>query len=251
MNTHRSDEIIRVDDLSVLNKGKLIFGGLSLRVQPHSVNALVGPSGIGKTTLLRAFNRLLDEDEGYELQGKIFYRGQDIYRKGANSYEIRQKIGMVFQKPAIFPLSIYDNVVFGVRNLKGGSKKKYQALVESSLKQAFLWDEVKDRLGDPAKRLSVGQQQRLAIARTLAVEPEVLLMDEPTASLDPRATKRIEDLILTLKSTRTIIFVTHDMRQASSISDQVFDFSQIQNRRYAESEVDERLGPCPEVQGAF
>ena len=193
---------------------------VSLDIYDKKVTAFIGPSGCGKTTFLRALNRMHDLTRGARVTGKALIDGQDIYDPKLDPVIIRRKIGMVFQKPTPFPtMSIYDNVVAGLKLVGIRNKKLLDEVCERSLKQAALWEEVKDRLKSPGGSLSGGQQQRLSIARALAVEPEVLLMDEPTSSLDPQSTNRIEELIGELKDQVTIIIVTHNMQQASRVSD--------------------------------
>ncbi len=194
--------------------------GVSLEFEDRKVNALIGPSGCGKTTFLRALNRMHDLMRGVKVTGQALLDGDDIYAPGVDPVSVRRRIGMVFQKPTPFPtMSIFDNVVAGLRLVGERDRDKLSEVAERSLRQAALWDEVADRLRSPASRLSGGQQQRLSIARALAVEPDVLLMDEPTSSLDPAATRRIEELVGELKRDVTIIIVTHNMQQAARISD--------------------------------
>jgi phosphate transport system ATP-binding protein len=207
-------------------KLKVTFGkneavkGIDMDIPTRAITAIIGPSGCGKSTLLRAFNRMHDMTPGAKVEGKVLLDGEDILNAGTNPVRLRKKIGMVFQKPNPFPtMSIADNVSFapkmhGIRN-----RQKLAAIVEESLRKAALWDEVKDRLDAPATGLSGGQQQRLCIARALAVEPDVLLMDEPCSALDPIATAKIEDLILQLKKDYTVVIVTHNMQQAARVSD--------------------------------
>lgn len=189
----------------------------SISIPENRVTAVIGPSGCGKSTLLRAFNRMNDFIPNMKIDGRILYRGDDVYERGVDPVEVRRRIGMVFQKPNPFPKSIYQNVAWGPGI--HGRRENVQALVESSLRKAALWDEVKDRLHKPALDLSGGQQQRLCIARAIAMEPEVILMDEPCSALDPSSTSRIEDLINELKARFTIIIVTHNMQQAARVSD--------------------------------
>jgi phosphate transport system ATP-binding protein len=191
--------------------------GISLEIQPHKVTALIGPSGCGKSTFLRCLNRMNDTIPGTRVDGKILLEGQDIYSEDMDVVDLRQKVGMVFQKPNPFPQSIYDNVAFGPRVI--GMDVKIDEVVENSLRAAALWDEVKDDLRSDALGLSLGQQQRLCIARVIAVQPEVILMDESTSALDPIATLRIEELIAELKQAYTIVIVTHNMQQAARVSD--------------------------------
>jgi phosphate transport system ATP-binding protein len=193
---------------------------ISLRIAANQVTAFIGPSGCGKSTLLRTFNRLNDTIPGARLQGRIALDGLDIYSPGTDVVALRQRVGMVFQKSNPFPKSIFDNVAYGIRvNGLARSRSELQGRVEDSLRSAALFDEVKDRLRDSALSLSGGQQQRLCIARALAVQPDVLLMDEPASALDPIATQRIEELIYELKQRYTIVIVTHNMQQAARISD--------------------------------
>ncbi len=193
---------------------------VSLQFRDRQVTALIGPSGCGKTTFLRALNRMHDLNRNAKVTGSALLDGKDIYAPGVDPVTIRRRIGMVFQKPTPFPtMSIFDNVVAGLKLVGLRDRNRLREVAERSLKQAALWNEVSDRLSSPASRLSGGQQQRLSIARALAVEPDVLLMDEPTSSLDPQATKRIEELVTQLKDDVTIIIVTHNMQQAARISD--------------------------------
>ncbi|MDT8368907.1 MAG: phosphate ABC transporter ATP-binding protein PstB [Longimicrobiales bacterium] len=190
---------------------------ISLRIPANQVVALIGPSGCGKSTLLRCFNRMNDLVSDARVSGEVLFHGQNLYEPEIDPVEVRRRIGMVFQKPNPFPKSIYDNTAFGPRI--NGFKGDMDALVEESLRRAALWDEVHDRLSDSAYNLSGGQQQRLCIARTLAVRPEIVLMDEPASALDPIATQKIEELIFELKKEYTIVIVTHNMHQAARISD--------------------------------
>src|SRR5688572_4327276 len=204
-------------DLSVFYGEKQAVKEVSLVIPANQVVALIGPSGCGKSTLLRCFNRMNDLVIGAKIEGEVLFHGQNLYDKHVDPAEVRRRIGMVFQKPNPFPKSIYDNASFGPKIQ--GYKGDMDALVEDSLRAAALWEEVSDRLGDSAYQLSGGQQQRLCIARTLAVKPEIVLMDEPASALDPIATQKIEDLIWELKERYTIVIVTHNMQQAARISD--------------------------------
>ena len=204
-------------DLSVWYGEKHAVQAVSLRVPRNQVVALIGPSGCGKSTLLRCFNRMNDLIGSARVEGTVSFHGQDLYGLGVDPVEVRRRIGMVFQKPNPFPKSIYDNVAFGPR--VNGFDGDVDVLVEESLRDAALWEEVSERLNDSAYTLSGGQQQRLCIARTLAVRPEIVLMDEPASALDPIATQRIEELIYELKKEYTIVIVTHNMQQAARISD--------------------------------
>jgi phosphate transport system ATP-binding protein len=208
---------LRAVDLSVFYGDKQAVTHIDLEVPPNQVVALIGPSGCGKSTLLRCFNRMNDLIGAARIEGSVEFHGQDLYGPGIDPVEVRRRIGMVFQKPNPFPKSIYDNVAFGPRI--NGFGWDLDRIVEESLRQSALWDEVSDRLNDSAYALSGGQQQRLCIARTLAVKPEIVLMDEPASALDPIATQRIEELIYELKKDYTIIIVTHNMQQAARISD--------------------------------
>lgn len=192
---------------------------ISIKVKENAVTALIGPSGCGKSTFLRTLNRMNDLIPNVKITGKILLDGKDIYSEGIDVVNLRKKVGMVFQRPNPFPMSVYDNIAYGPRI--HGIKAKWQLdeIVEESLKKAALWDEVRDRLHKSALGLSGGQQQRLCIARLLAVEPEVLLMDEPTSALDPISTLKVEELIQLLKEKYTIIIVTHNMQQAARVSD--------------------------------
>jgi phosphate transport system ATP-binding protein len=193
--------------------------GISMNVKPKSVTAFIGPSGCGKSTFLRLFNRMNDYVDGFKMEGKIKIDDSNIYKKNVLVEELRKEVGMVFQKPNPFPKSIFDNVAYGLVIQGITDKKLIEQRVQKALIQADLWDEVKDKLKKSALALSGGQQQRLCIARTLAVEPSILLMDEPTSALDPISTSKIEELIYNLKEEYTIIIVTHNMQQASRISD--------------------------------
>ena len=201
------------------NGDALALKKISLNIHKNEVTALIGPSGCGKTTLLRCFNRMHDLYPKNRYEGEILFEGKDILSNGVDLIKLRSRIGMVFQKPTPFPMSIFDNIAYGLR-LKGIKKKQeLSERVENALKHAALWDEVKDKLYAGANELSGGQQQRLVIARALAVEPDVLLFDEPTSALDPISTAKIEELVIELKKDVTIIIVTHNMQQAARISD--------------------------------
>ena len=199
---------------------------INLEIPERSVSALIGPSGCGKSTFLRLLNRMNDLIDGAHHTGSILLDGQDIYNRTTNLVQLRRRVGMVFQKSNPFPKSVFENVVYGPRVAGQNNRARLAALVERCLKQAALWDEVKDRLHDSAMNLSGGQQQRLCIARALATDPEVLLMDEPASALDPSSTARIEDLIFELKRDYTIVIVTHNMQQAARVSDKTAFFFQ-------------------------
>ncbi len=211
------DVVFELDELSCFYGSFRAVRDISLQIPRNRITAIIGPSGCGKSTLLRSFNRMNDLVDSAHISGSIRYHGVDLYGDGVDPVEVRRRIGMVFQKPNPFPKSIYDNVAFGPR--VAGFKGDLDALVESSLRRAALWDEVKDKLRQPGTALSGGQQQRLCIARAIAVEPEVILMDEPCSALDPIATLRIEELMRELKENYTIVIVTHNMQQAARASD--------------------------------
>ena len=210
---------IEVNDAKVWYDDFMAIKGIDMNIKPNTITSFIGPSGCGKSTFLRLFNRMNDYVDGFKVEGKIKVNGKNIYKKKVKVEELRKEIGMVFQKPNPFPKSIFDNVSYGLK-IQGISDKNFiQERVEKALKQADLWEDVKDKLKKSALALSGGQQQRLCIARTLAVEPSIILMDEPTSALDPISTSKIEDLIIELKEKYTIVIVTHNMQQASRISD--------------------------------
>jgi phosphate transport system ATP-binding protein len=213
------ETILKTKDLDLFYGEKQALEKVDISIYKNHVTALIGPSGCGKSTLLRCFNRMNDLVTNCRIEGEIVYHDQNIYSPGVDVVYMRKKIGMVFQQPNPFPKSIYDNIAYGPRVHGTKDRKKLDEIVKKSLVQAALWDEVHDRLDDPAMGLSGGQQQRLCIARTLAVEPEIILMDEPCSALDPIATTKIESLIDDLKKTYTVIIVTHSMSQASRVSD--------------------------------
>ena len=215
--------IFDVQDVSVSYGGNRALTGVTLQIQRNLITAIIGPSGCGKSTFLRSLNRMNDSVPGFAIDGKILYHGHDVYGSGVDPVEVRRRIGMVFQRPNPFPKSIYDNVAWAPRNLK--MKTRLDERVERALRAAALWDEVKDRLHQSALGLSGGQQQRLCIARAIAIEPDVLLLDEPASALDPIATSSIEELMLTLKHRYTIVIVTHNMQQAARIADKTAFFS--------------------------
>ena len=208
---------------------------INLELPEHQVSAFIGPSGCGKSTLLKSLNRMNDLVEGCKITGDIRLDGEDIYGD-MDVNLLRKRVGMVFQKANPFPMSIYDNIAYGPRTHGIRSKAKLDEIVESSLRDAAIWDEVKDRLNKSALGMSGGQQQRLCIARALAVQPEVLLMDEPTSALDPISTSKVEDLVMSLKNDYTIIIVTHDMQQATRVSDRTAFFLLGEVVEYAETE---------------
>ncbi|AEF17114.1 MULTISPECIES: phosphate ABC transporter ATP-binding protein PstB [Thermoanaerobacterium] len=209
---------IEVRDLDLFYGQMQALKKINIDVEENSVMALIGPSGCGKSTFLRTLNRMNDLIDGVTIKGTVMIDNQNIY-KDVDAIELRKRVGMVFQKPNPFPMTIYDNIAYGPRIHGQKNKKILNEIVEKSLKDAALWDEVKDRLNDSALGLSGGQQQRLCIARTLAIEPEIILMDEPTSALDPISTMKIEELIDQLKNKYTIVIVTHNMQQAGRVSD--------------------------------
>ena len=211
--------IISVKDLDLWYGTTQALKKVSIDIQERSITALIGPSGCGKSTFLKTLDRMNDLVPGVRIEGKVCYDGQDIFAPDADVNDLRREVGMVFQKPTPFPMSVYDNIAYGPRTHGIKSRAKLDEIVERSLRQAAIWDEVKDRLKKSALGLSGGQQQRLCIARALAVQPRVLLMDEPTSALDPISTAKIEDLALELKKEYTIVIVTHNMQQAVRISD--------------------------------
>jgi phosphate transport system ATP-binding protein len=210
---------VDIRGLNVWFRENHVLKDVSLTIRDNAVTAIMGPSGCGKTTLIRAINRMNDIISGSRTSGELFIDGKNVYEKNTNVYELRRKVGMVFQKPNPFPKSIFENVAFGVKIHKMASDKKLSEIVQRSLTEAALWDEVKDRLNDSAFSLSGGQQQRLCIARALAVEPEIILMDEPCSALDPAATAKIESLMKNLSEKYTVIVVTHNLQQAARVSD--------------------------------
>jgi phosphate transport system ATP-binding protein len=218
------DPVIEVSDVSVYYGAYEAVRGVDLEIGHNEITALIGPSGCGKSTVLRCFNRMNDLIVGARVAGKITYHGNDLYASDVDPIEVRRRIGMVFQKPNPFPKSIYDNIAYGPR-VNGMKSKNMDDLVEEALSKAALWDEVKDKLKESALALSGGQQQRLCIARTIAVQPDVILMDEPCSALDPIATARIEDLMNELARDFTIIIVTHNMQQAARVSDRTAFFT--------------------------
>ncbi|MBD1861591.1 MULTISPECIES: phosphate ABC transporter ATP-binding protein PstB [Trichocoleus] len=234
MHTHspiasQTDTVLRAENLNVYYGSFRALRNISLDIAKNQITALIGPSGCGKSTLLRCFNRLNDLIKGFKADGRVYYHAQDLYASEVDPVEVRRRIGMVFQKPNPFPKSIYDNVAFGPRLV--GYKGDMDELVEQSLKQAALWGEVKDKLRESGLALSGGQQQRLCIARAIAVQPDIILMDEPASALDPISTLRIEDLMQELKQQYTIVIVTHNMQQASRASDRTAFFNVEENEK--------------------
>ncbi len=210
---------ITVKDLNLYYGDHQALSNVALEIQEHQITALIGPSGCGKSTFLRTLNRMNDLIEGVRVEGQVLLDGKDIYGPDVDVVQLRKRVGMVFQRPNPFPMSVYDNVAYGPRIHGLKNKRRLDEIVEASLRAAALWDEVGDRLFRSALGLSGGQQQRLCIARLLAVEPEVVLMDEPTSALDPISTLRIEELLQELKNKYTIVIVTHNMQQAARVSD--------------------------------
>ncbi|MFN5651543.1 MAG: phosphate ABC transporter ATP-binding protein PstB [Actinomycetes bacterium] len=229
--------VLTTRDLSVYYGDFRAVRDVSLYIKRGEITAFIGPSGCGKSTVLRCFNRMNDLIAGARVEGRVDYHGIDLYGPEADAGEVRRRIGMVFQKPNPFPKSIYDNIAYGPRVNGVRKKEDLDAIVEKSLQGAALWDEVKDRLGSSAMGLSGGQQQRLCIARSIAIEPEILLMDEPCSALDPIATARIEDLMQEIKRQYTIVIVTHNMQQAARVSDSTAFYTTEMN-----SESDRRTG---------
>lgn len=210
---------MRTENLRLWFGNKEILKGISMDIPENSVVAIIGPSGCGKSTFLRSLNRMNDFIKGVRIEGKVYLDGKNIYDRDVNVFDLRKRVGMVFQKPNPFPKSIYENIAYGLRIHGIRDKKIIQQIVEESLKDANLWEEVKDKLFESAFSLSGGQQQRLCTARALAIKPEVILMDEPASALDPIATNRLEHLIEKLKKKYTIVIVTHNIQQAARISD--------------------------------
>jgi phosphate transport system ATP-binding protein len=237
-----SDAVFTTDALAVYYGAFRAVRDVDLVIRRHEITAFIGPSGCGKSTVLRCFNRMNDLIEGARVEGSVRYHGLDMYDRDVDAAEVRRRIGMVFQKPNPFPKSIYENVAYGPRVNGVRRRGVLDEVVEKALRGAALWDEVKDRLDSNGLGLSGGQQQRLCIARAIAVEPEVLLMDEPCSALDPIATARIEDLMQEIKSQYTIIIVTHNMQQAARVSDRTAFFTTEVN-----SESDRRTGVLVEV----
>ncbi|MGB5959203.1 MAG: phosphate ABC transporter ATP-binding protein PstB [Coleofasciculaceae cyanobacterium] len=215
--------VLRTENLDIYYGKFLAVKGVNLEIPKNRVTAFIGPSGCGKSTLLRSFNRLNDLIDSFHVEGKAYYNDQDLYAPNIDPVEVRRRIGMVFQKPNPFPKSIYDNIAYGAR--VNGYKGNLDELVERSLQQAALWDEVKDKLKQNGMALSGGQQQRLCIARAIAINPDVVLMDEPCASLDPISTLKVEDLMHQLKEQYSIVIVTHNMQQATRVADMTAFFN--------------------------
>jgi phosphate transport system ATP-binding protein len=213
------NDIFKVNDLNMYYSKKQALRNISINIPERSITAIIGPSGCGKSTFLKCLDRMNDLVMGVKVEGNVSFKGKNIYDPEVDVVELRKNVGMVFQKPNPFPMSIYDNVAYGPRIHGVKDKAKLDAIVDKSLKNSALWDELKDRKHESAMSLSGGQQQRLCIARCLAVEPEVILMDEPCSALDPIATSKIEDLMQSLKQQYTIVIVTHNMQQAARVSE--------------------------------
>ena len=229
-------EIITASNLELYYGDTNALKNINIKIEKNSITALIGPSGCGKSTFLKTLNRMNDLIPSVKISGNIYYKDKDIYGNGIDVNELRRDIGMVFQKPNPFPMSIYDNIAYGPRTHGIKNKAKLDEIVEKSLRNAAIWDEVKDRLKKNALGLSGGQQQRLCIARALAVEPKILLMDEPTSALDPISTSNIEELTMQLKEKYTIVIVTHNMQQAVRISDYTAFFLLGELIEYGETE---------------
>ncbi len=233
---------LEAQHLSVSYGGRSVLSDVSLRVPRHHITALIGPSGCGKSTLLRCFNRMNDLVEDCRVEGSLRLMGDEIGTDGLDVVALRRRVGMVFQRPNPFPKSIYENVVYGLRLMGIRDRRRLDDAAEQALRAAALWSEVKDRLKENAFRLSIGQQQRLVIARAIAVEPEVLLLDEPTSALDPISTLTIEELMISLKARFTLVLVTHNMQQAARVSDYT---AFVHQGRLVEYEATDRLFTAP------
>lgn len=234
--------VLEARHLNVSAGSRLLLRDVNLRIPSRGAVALIGPSGVGKSTLLRCFNRFVDLTPGIHVAGEVLFRGESTRAQGADADFLRARVGMLFQQPVVFPTSILGNVLFGIRRQPAARLVPLPELAERMLRETCLWEEVKDRLGAPAQTLSIGQQQRLSLARALALAPEVILMDEPTSSLDPRSASAIEDLVLRLKTTFAVVLVTHDLGQARRVADHV---ARLQPRGQA-GEIT-ALGPTGEV----
>ena len=220
---NQTETVLSTENLDIYYGNFLAVKGVNVAIPKNRITAFIGPSGCGKSTLLRSFNRLNDLINGFHVDGKVYYYNQDLYAPDVDPVEVRRRVGMVFQKPNPFPKSIYDNIAYGAR--VNGYKGNLDELVERSLQQAALWDEVKDKLKQNGMALSGGQQQRLCIARAIAINPDVVLMDEPCASLDPISTLKVEDLMHELKEQYSIVIVTHNMQQATRVADMTAFFN--------------------------
>jgi phosphate transport system ATP-binding protein len=221
LNTEK-EIVIEIKNFNGWYDQKQALKDINMEIKKKKVSAIIGPSGCGKSTLLRSINRINDEIPGYRTSGEIIFEGKNIYENNIDLSTLRKKIGMVFQKPVPFPMSIYENIAFGIKLHTPRNSRKMDEIIEAALKRAALWEEVKDDLDKPASSLSGGQQQRLCIARAIAIDPEIILLDEPTSALDPIATQKIENLIEHLSENYTIIIVTHNLAQAIRISDYMY-----------------------------
>ncbi|PNR87954.1 phosphate ABC transporter ATP-binding protein [Petrotoga sp. 9T1HF07.CasAA.8.2] len=221
MNTEK-EIVIEIKNFNGWYDQKQALKDINMEIKKKRVSAIIGPSGCGKSTLLRSINRINDEIPGYRTSGEIIFEGKNVYENNIDLSTLRKKIGMVFQKPVPFPMSIYENIAFGIKLHTPRNSRKMDEIIEAALKRAALWEEVKDDLDKPANSLSGGQQQRLCIARAIAIDPEIILLDEPTSALDPIATQKIENLIEHLSENYTIIIVTHNLAQAIRISDYMY-----------------------------
>ena len=215
------DPILNIRELTVSTPQKRLLNPVNLEIPEGGVFGIIGPSGAGKSTFLKSLNRLTELVRGLRVDGQVAYRGKEIYAPKVDPDQLRSQMGMLFQQPVVFPTSIYGNVIFGVKHLGIEKKSQWAEIAEKALRQAALWDEVKDRLKKPAQQLSVGQQQRLCLARTLATGTDIILMDEPTSALDPKSTEAVESLIDSLRQTHTIVLVTHNMRQTEKLCSNV------------------------------
>ncbi|SFH62604.1 phosphate ABC transporter ATP-binding protein PstB [Pisciglobus halotolerans] len=224
MRLSTNETIIESNDIHLYYGKKEALKGISMEIQRNEITAMIGPSGCGKSTFLRTINRMNDLIPNVTITGQVKFQGEDIYSPNMDTVELRKKVGMVFQQPNPFPFSVFDNVAYGLRIAGMKDKKKIETIVVESLKKAAVWEDVKDKLHDSALALSGGQQQRVCIARVLAVEPEIILLDEPTSALDPVSSGKIENMLLSLKDQYTMIMVTHNMQQASRISDKTAFF---------------------------
>jgi phosphate transport system ATP-binding protein len=246
LQTIAEQPVFSVRDLSVYYGKNLALKGVTMDIRPRCITAIIGPSGCGKSTLIRCFNRMNELIPGARVEGQVLYHGENIYAPGIDPVMVRRHIGMVFQRPNPFPKSIYENVAFGARI--NGYKGDMDELVERSLRRAALWDEVKNQLKKSALDLSGGQQQRLCIARAIAVEPDVILMDEPASALDPIATVRIEDLMQELKQDYSIVIVTHNMQQAARVSDETaFLYTEVDEATSARWGILVEFGPTSRI----
>lgn len=216
-----AEPILQTQKLTVTAGTRTLVRNVDLAISEKKVFGFIGPSGAGKSTLLKSINRLVELTPNLRVTGQILFHGRPVYGGGTDPDALRARIGILFQQPVVFPKSIYQNVIFGVKHLGEVTRREWPEIAERALREAALWDEVKDRLKQPALRLSVGQQQRLCLARTLASKPEVVLMDEPTSALDPKSTEAIEELMLRLKEHHTLVVVTHNLRQARKVADEL------------------------------